>query len=79
MDPENLAALIYGVAVAAIGALLRWRAVWVARHIYRTTFWRGQSVDEVALMLRLGSYAVIVMGLAYAVLGALGVELTSTR
>ena len=79
MDPESLAALIYGLVVAAIGALLRWRALWIARRIYRTLYWRGQSVDQVALVLRVSSYAVMAMGVSYAILGALGVELISPR
>ncbi|MFE5409346.1 hypothetical protein [Microbacterium sp. NPDC056569] len=79
MDPGNLAALVIGLVVAAIGALFRWRALWVARRVYGTAYWRGQSVDEVALMLRAGSYGVIVMGVLYAVLGALGVELRPPR
>ncbi|MDQ7877437.1 hypothetical protein Q9R08_05545 [Microbacterium sp. QXD-8] len=79
MDPEHLAALLYGLAIVAIGTLLRWRALWVARRVYRTAFWRGQSVDQVALMLRIGSYVVMAMGVIYALLGALGVELTSPR
>lgn len=79
MDPEHLAALIYGLAVAAIGALLRWRAPWVARRVYRTAYWRSQSVDEVAQMLRLVSYAVMAMGVIYAVLGVLGIVLAPPR
>ena len=79
MDPENLAALVSGLVIAAIGALLRWRALWIARRVYRTAYWRGQSVDEVAVTLRIGSYAVITMGVLYAGLRALGVELTPPR
>ena len=75
MDPEHLDALIYGLAATAAGALLRWRALWVARRVYRTAYWRGQSVDEVAQMLRIIGYAVIAMGVIYAILGALGIEL----
>lgn len=79
MDPDSLLALIYGLGGAGVGAVLRWRALWIARRIYRTTVWRGQSVDEVATTIRFSSSGVIAMGLIYATLGALGVEIPPLR
>jgi hypothetical protein len=79
VDPDSLLALIYGLGGAGVGAVLRWRALWIARRIYRTPVWRGQSVDEVATTIRFGSYGVIGMGLIYATLGALSVEIPPLR
>lgn len=79
MDPDSLFTLIYGLGGAGIGALVRWRALWIARRLYRVPGWRGQSVDDVASTIRVSSWVLITMGLIYATLGVLGIETPSHR
>ncbi|WP_400995571.1 hypothetical protein [Agromyces sp. GXQ0307] len=79
MDPDSIFTLISGLGGAGVGAVIRWRALWIARRLYRVPGWRGQSVDEVASTIRVSSLVLITMGLIYAALGALGIEAPSLR
>jgi hypothetical protein len=79
VDSDSLFTLIYGLGGAGIGAVIRWRALWIARRLYRVPGWRGQSVDDVASTIRVSSWVLIAMGVIYATLGALGIETPSLR
>lgn len=75
----QLGTIAIGLAIVGLGALLRWRALWLARRVYRTAYWRGSTVDEVAMTLRVMGWGAIGLGLLYAVLAIFGVQLPSLR
>lgn len=63
----------------ALGALLRWRALWVARRVYRTAWWRGSSVEQAAQMLGAMGWVLIGLALIQAVLAFFGIRLPVLR
>ncbi|MGN8553870.1 UNVERIFIED_CONTAM: hypothetical protein OHV15_14930 [Microbacterium sp. SLM126] len=79
METWQLGTVAIGLAIVGLGALLRWRALWLARRVYRTAYWRGSSVDEVAMILRIIGWTVIGVGLVHAVLAILGIQLPPLR
>ncbi|MCW3493586.1 hypothetical protein [Microbacterium sp. SSM24] len=79
METWQIGTVAIGLAIARLGALLRWRALWLARRVYRTTYWRGSTVDEVAKILRIMGWTVVGVGLLHAVLATFGIQLPSLR
>lgn len=79
METWQIGTVVLGLAIVGLGAVLRWRALWLARRVYRAAYWRGSTVDDVAMMLRIMGWTVIGVGLLHAVLAIFGIQLPPLR
>lgn len=79
METWQIGTVMFGLVVAALGGLLRWSASRIARRVYRTAYWRGSSVDEVARMLRIMGWTLVGVGVGHALLALFGIQLPPLR